>query len=321
MNILKPGFYFGSTGILFLKLISDKRINLDEFDKSLSELDKTDYSFSRGISGIGWAMQILIENDCLSKNYNVLLESFDDLIYKDVVNKKNYALSMFSKNSLLGKALYLYQRITSSPNKIIGFYNNVACKECLVLLISEISSVISVIIENNKQSKILYTNPIYFLEIGQGFLFLYLCFRANISKDFISKKLRYLKSEIESLLIDKTIVINNENASFYFYLLYTYAHVATDIKDSGMVNNSRIIYHKLIPTLQLFWIDTTNFELKKRLDIKIGICDKTTVDPNLYRDDIDTPFYLWNKLSHNLSNQGIEYNLSKAQLLKAFLLE
>lgn len=310
---LKPngiGLYYGKTGISYLF----KGNNIPDLREYKSELNFNDFSFSKGITGVGWVLQTLIEEDKIKLDYSQILGQIDDLIYKDTVNKKYYSLSLFSESSLLAKAMYLYKRIISSKNPISNYYNQIATKECLFLLISEICEVLNILTLNQKT--IFKRRTSYYLELGQCFILLYYCMKGNINKVYVQHHLKKLRVLIEDL-VNRIEEVNSQNAHYIFYLLYAYSYIAGDMSETSMISQysswKDLVINKIEKYLSSFtdykllqsFLRVTNFNMAKMETLKNEIIYKNS-------------FYLWDYLYINLDSQVLYKDSHK---LMTFLLE
>lgn len=233
-DCLNMGFYSGRAGELFLysHCKSQKAVLFDSALQKIvdSVYGMTHFSFSDGLTGIGFVLQYLFNRNYLSSQYEKVLKYLDDRIYNNVANKKSTSLSLLSENSALAQAIYFYHRINTYKG-IDSSYRNLANRECLVLLVTEIKDLLSVIVNN--QDMLLPKRPVFYLEIGQCFVFLYRLLMINMNKKSCQDLLLMIRNFIYDCFENKDI-LNSENRIFIFRLLYFYAYVSFEIKDAFM---------------------------------------------------------------------------------------
>lgn len=106
---------------------------LSEVCNNLGSIDNG--GFTSGLTGVGWGIEAMAQNQFIPVNTDAVLKDFDDFIYKSVTFQKSVSLSI--DNGSLGRALYFYQRI-KSPHSNLHPYQTIAHQECLILLVDEI---------------------------------------------------------------------------------------------------------------------------------------------------------------------------------------
>src|SRR5579872_13877 len=140
------GLYHGMTGHAVISFLLSKSDHLHkEFhhqhavgllnivSESIGDLVATD--FENGLSGIGWALEWLAQNNILHINTDEILEDIDDALYRSVVYTSENDISLRSGD--LGKLLYFLYR-HNSENEGYCLFRNIAIEECLVLVIDRI---------------------------------------------------------------------------------------------------------------------------------------------------------------------------------------
>lgn len=187
------------------------------------------FSFSKGLTGIGFGLQYLSDLKILPSDCKKVFQYLDDRIYCDVANNKSTSLSLLSERSVLARATYFYYRVKSSSE--IDFYRKLANKECLILLITEIKELFSIIDSN--QEKLITQRPEFYLEIGQCFALLYHLLQLDINKNYCQDLLLSIRNFIGNCLEDGN-AMNNFNYPFLLRLLYFYTYVAFEIEDKYM---------------------------------------------------------------------------------------
>lgn len=143
---IKPrnyGLYQGKTGDAIVNGILKKatgnadyglilRQLLDEIGTNIGYINEINYK--SGLTGIGWAIEWMVENNLFEADTNEVLEEVDNLLYKAVLYAADEDLSL--ANGTLGKVAYFlkrYQRETD-PMRLVCH------EECLVILTDEIRS-------------------------------------------------------------------------------------------------------------------------------------------------------------------------------------
>jgi hypothetical protein len=136
--------YNGKTGLsmacFMLAKITDEKSYAAKAALLLNELSEEiatvkELNFENGLSGIGWGIEWLVQNDFIEANTNEILEDLDDELYKAVVYAKSPDLSL-SKGTI-GRAMYFYKRLCARNFKV-SRYRHICNQECFVLLIDEI---------------------------------------------------------------------------------------------------------------------------------------------------------------------------------------
>lgn len=314
----KLGLYYGKTGLAYFlqyfpnnddvyrQLLSDVKahLNLDEVN---------DFSFSEGLTGIGWALQMMVEYDKADANYVDIISICDDLIYREVALNKSQSLSLFSSEGILGKTLYFLQRFTSVKNREINHNRATANLQCLILLTTEIKDILSIITINKR---LIETRFVYLLEIAQSFIILYLCLQVDINKNFIRPILQYLRVYIEKQII-KTDDIDKNNAVYFFYLLYAYDCIAHDMKESSMIFYSKKASSCLLPIITPFLKNNTDIRLLVRYNIRNNT-NKTIIKEHLTFGDT---FILWDNIPSVLERRNDISLPDNQNCLRMFLLE
>lgn len=106
---------------------------LDDWSSEI--LQRDDYSFDRGVLGLGWLINYLIHEKYMEGDADEILEDIDDNIYKLVIREildDNLDIML-----LLGYVTYYQQRLTYRSN--IHFYRRFTHLECLKLLLKKLN--------------------------------------------------------------------------------------------------------------------------------------------------------------------------------------
>lgn len=148
------GLFPGRAGLALLCfLLSDKEKTYKQIALThvhyLSEhiYEIPSLSFSDGLTGIGWALEFLIQNRYIGSSYDNLLAEIDDIIYKGITF---HGISSFSlDDGYTGCFIYLYYRLKG--NRIKVPYKELALTECTILAAGRIYK------ETLKQEKAAFT--------------------------------------------------------------------------------------------------------------------------------------------------------------------
>lgn len=225
--------YSGKIGELLLYgLCADKQqsiidTTLHRVIDSLPSINE--FSFSKGLTGIGFGLQYLSDLKIFQSDCKKAFQHLDDRIYCDIANNKSTDLSLLSERSLLARTVYFYFRIKSSSET--NFYRKFAAKECLILLITEIKELFTIIVTN--QEKLIVKRPEFYSEIGLCFALLYHLLQLDINQNYCQDLLFSIRNFISHCFEDKN-VWNDFNSPFLLQLLYFYTYVSFEIKDKYM---------------------------------------------------------------------------------------
>lgn len=314
---LNVGLYYGKTGVMLLHCMHLKSESA-LYEQTLESIkafihNMEDYSFSKGLSGIGWGLQIILEKGGIPSRYDILLEELDDSIYQKVANQKSQSLSLFSPNSALAKTLYFYQRAISKKCIYPGYYRDLANRECLLLLTTEISELLSVIITH--KSELIDNRPTSLLEIGQSFVLLYRLMQNKINKDYVRKVMLELREFIHNYFNEKPCV-NSQNAHNILYLLSAYTLVSFENREAKMKANSVKWTKEMLPVILPFIDSLTDLCIIENI---VELCGINIILSCNRSDDLDF-FSLWTYLGFYLQHHHKNNNVSFVPL-RTFLLE
>lgn len=106
---------------------------LDEVCENIGTVSQV--TFASGLSGIGWALEWIVQNNFVEANTDDVLESLDDELFKAIIYSKTENLSL--ETGTMGLALFFYKRLMAR-NPYPPRYRNVYLIECLVLLVDNI---------------------------------------------------------------------------------------------------------------------------------------------------------------------------------------
>lgn len=228
------GLYYGKTGELLLYGLCSNKKQSSIIDRTLYFIMEglpsvNSFDFAEGLTGIGFGLQYLSNLNILSTNDKKVFQYLDDKIYSDIANNQSTELSLLSNKSVLARIFYFYFRLKSSDEPT--FYRNLAARECLILLTTEIKELVSIIISN--KDVLLVKRPEFYSEIGQCFSVLYHLLLLNINKNYCQDLLIYIRDFISNCFENEN-VWNELNSPFLLRLLYFYTYVSFEIKDRGM---------------------------------------------------------------------------------------
>lgn len=139
------GLMYGSGGQILVNFLKSQYLySGNAFHHAEKQLDLlsekiiqgTDFSFDRGISGIGWMVGYLAKIGILNVNTDDILEDMDDELYKDTLVLLSNG--RFDINSYLGRLNYYQSRHFVEGNHRDP-YRHFIHFECLKLLVSKLS--------------------------------------------------------------------------------------------------------------------------------------------------------------------------------------
>ncbi len=114
--------------------LTDK--GFDMFDAITEDITRiNEINFSNGLSGIGWAIEWLVQNDFFEANTDEILEDVDNAIYKALMFAPDNNLSL--GNGTLGKLLYFFKRM-KSINTNVNRFKTITHETCLIVLTDEL---------------------------------------------------------------------------------------------------------------------------------------------------------------------------------------
>lgn len=232
-------FYNGKMGISFCYFLLAKSLNYErntaiavqEVNDVINNFESIDsFSFSKGLMGIGWGLEAMVQNGFIDSNTNELLCDFDDFIYKQVSFFRSPSLSL--DQGSLGKATYFYQRFLS-PRKGQHPYRFLLNQECLSLLIDEIKFFLL----NNEnglltQKGILSKEEI--ISVAQSAILLFRIFETRYNEKMISDILKDILTYIETIFISVRSDLSLNNLFF----LHSYHIIAKSLDNKKMLNDS-----------------------------------------------------------------------------------
>lgn len=90
-------------------------------------------SFKNGLTGTGWILAFLFENNHNHFNYQHILTEIDDIVYKWVILDKNLSFSI--EYGYLGILCYFYLRLKKWHG---SYYQELALKECSIIILGRL---------------------------------------------------------------------------------------------------------------------------------------------------------------------------------------
>jgi hypothetical protein len=172
------GLFYGITGLAILNYLWGKSQNkkmfqergLDLLNKlSIQLIDVRDLRFESGLSGIGWGVEWLAQNNLLTDtNTDEVLSELDDTLYRNVIYKQEENISL--EKGILGNALFFIIR-EKSKNKNTHIYKQLSNHECMVFLTDDLQ-------EKIQEMSVALANGTIDGEILKSFGNFLLCFAA-----------------------------------------------------------------------------------------------------------------------------------------------
>lgn len=118
------GLFYGDTGLCLSLYLLNRRIPVKRVEKEADCLldnilnnvrNVKDAGFASGISGIGWALNILLQNKCIAGESNDIFFDIDAMIYKKVLENDTPKYNIH--DGKLGYLMYLVSRLKNASNK------------------------------------------------------------------------------------------------------------------------------------------------------------------------------------------------------------
>lgn len=146
-SIDNPGLVKGKLGIVIVYYLLAKQSGDNLYAKKglqllewISEtgVSSGDLSFANGLTGVGWAIEWLAQNELIEEtNTDEVLEPIDNILYKAVFYVKDDNLKLLT--GTLGKIAYFLKR-ASSCNPNTNRYKTIGHLECLILLLDDLAA-------------------------------------------------------------------------------------------------------------------------------------------------------------------------------------
>jgi len=170
------GLYHGETGHAILYYLLAKytgntvfskkaALRLDRIVENITLIDNL--GFQNGLSGVGWAIEWLVQNSFLETNTDEVLEELDNELYRSVLYAPKESLSLAT--GTLGYLVYFAARY-QSRNPGTHRYKNIAHEECLVILTDELEEKVSEI--KNGMSDEPHLNQEQLIDLAHATIFL-----------------------------------------------------------------------------------------------------------------------------------------------------
>lgn len=226
------GLYNGKMGLAlcynalyaFSRLEVDKEIAHFLLDEVCINIGKVNtLSFSDGLLGIGWGMAAIQSDMNVNANVKALLANIDDYIYKNVTSRQSLDFSL--ESGAIGKAFCLYQHLLSDTQVV--YYRNIAHKECLILLVTEIFRYLTDGILHTVENE---PTPLEKRNTAHAFMLLYHLNQLKLNSIILNEMLYKLKIYLTNYLRQK----DDRNIDDE-YLMYCYGFVAKSSQDEEML--------------------------------------------------------------------------------------
>ncbi|QEM11386.1 lanthionine synthetase LanC family protein [Mucilaginibacter rubeus] len=234
--------YNGKTGLAMLYYMlhaaSGDQVSLTKGKQLLDELSENiqnikEFNFQNGLSGIGWAIEWLVQNKFIDANTDEILEDMDDELYRSVVYAKSGDASL--AHGVIGKALYFYRRLCAR-NSSSSRYRYICIQECLVLLIDEIDELLF------SDNAILYNGDTLLNDlqkmhqVGQALLLVSSINRLKINAE-VCKKIICCSRGVLDLYFNSNNSHHNDN-ELDWYLTYCYYKSGIYLGDSEFLSKT-----------------------------------------------------------------------------------
>ena len=106
---------------------------LDEVGEAIS--GQTDLGFSRGLTGIGWGIELISKMEYAEIDTKSVLLDLDNQLYRRIVYTRSEDADF--RRQIVAKGAYLLARYERSPSAMVE-YSWIGMKECLILLVDEV---------------------------------------------------------------------------------------------------------------------------------------------------------------------------------------
>lgn len=177
-NDILPGLFFGDMGICLSLYLINMKLKEKEIEQIADNLlDRTiqhitsmkDVSFKKGLSGIGWAINVLHMNKCIEGDIDNILYDVDALIYKSLTNQETAHDAEFS-NGLIGILMYVVFRLKNKSHKKVGLQNKII-EATLRIIIDNLEMKIPFrfqMLSKDILTSVLWDYPILFYCLGEA---------------------------------------------------------------------------------------------------------------------------------------------------------
>lgn len=198
------GLYNGKCGIAILSALFYSRYREKKFQsqitKILSDIERSvgdveTLDFREGITGIGFTIEWLSQNNFVDVDTNDVLEEIDNLLYKDLIYSASNDFSLSS--GVLGTLYYFIYRY-KSINIAAREYKYYFIEECLLLLTSDLDA----IVESIQIDEILNKNDGgAILAVANFIIFLSYFFNFSINQITVEKNLYKIANAFDQFLL------------------------------------------------------------------------------------------------------------------------
>jgi len=244
------GLYNGQTGLciicfLLSDLFPDEGFNerahqiLDKISDNIGAVEKLD--FEKGLAGVGWGIEWMVQNGYIHADTNEVLEDLDDELYKTVTCLKSPNISL--KNGSIGKAMFFYKRLMSQNQPTIrNRYRNICNQECLVLLIDEMKENLlaegdEIFIGSDPEQGI---SSYRLMEIAHTLIFLNKILPKRINLEITERLIRSILTFIKS---NEKSFLEPTLSEGYLHLLYAYSVSSEMLQDINGVMHAKLLYN------------------------------------------------------------------------------
>jgi hypothetical protein len=116
--------------------------------------------FEKGLAGIGWSVEWIVQNKFMEADTEEILEDLDDELYKAVVYAGAKKLNL--NNGALGTAMYFHQRLLAQ-NPDVNRFRKICNQECLIFLIDDLKDQLL-----TTEDGLIYKNELLTVEAYRG---------------------------------------------------------------------------------------------------------------------------------------------------------
>lgn len=221
----------------YSKLKQRAEILLDNIADNVNKISSC--NFEDGLSGLGFAIEWLAQNNFININTDEVLEDIDDYLYKEVVFKKS--LSIRLADGLLGKGLFFYKRL-QAKNFNQNRYKIICLNECLVLLSDELLNWFTNLEAGLLNKKILdFTNQ-EIISTAQSLIFFSKLFSSRLNTKSSERGIYIISTFLKQAFEDNKVYSQVD----CIYLVHAYVNVAIKLNEKRWLNLAREAYYKYL---------------------------------------------------------------------------
>ncbi len=237
LNNNNYGLHHGKMGLVMAYFMLSSTLNQDIYaakaENLIGELTEaigsiTDLTFENGLSGIGYGIEWIVQHGFIDADTDEILADLDDQMYRQTLYSRSENLSL--SNGTISKAMYFYKRIMAkNPNTIR--YRELCNEECMVLLMQEISELITSDQYGAPDKKNLHEKKI--MEIAQATIFTLYMSGTRFNSELNKKNLCDLLTFSDNYLTHADYTHKQTDSALY--LIYSCIKTGRILKDNHIL--------------------------------------------------------------------------------------